>query len=526
MSVHVDHLPMLEVPVVLDGRPADALKLIVAGPRPDAVIADGGLVVDIDARAIRFVLGSERHVYLSSDGSTEFDLPPPESALALEGNQRGQLALRGRLAGEGEVSLWVIEYGAEERLRHWHTVLDPDGGRLDVAMLPETESLRVALRLTGSGTIALEELRIFTGGLPRALTVDACAFVAWPHARADGRLPEELPERLPVSAPAEAAPQSPENRELTVYLTVDTEDAYFTEPRLMTGAGIGREHGVWGIVDELDRRGLKGTFFVNVFEAGRQPPGAVRDLVRELHDRGHEVGLHTHPSPELDWYSAPLFRKSEREQAEILQRGRETLEEWTGYPVISFRAGGYAINDDTFPALAAAGILIDSSVFFASPNNHNSPLTVNAPRQAAHVVETPVTYVIRSDRDGRAIEHRKLDFDWLTVDELLDALITLRDCGCETATFMMHSFSFIDKASLPPEHERSPRARFTSPVLFNRFVEIYGPKPGARTAFAEFLDRLTREPGINVARMCDTHEQLLESSERRVPDVVPVVLRS
>ena len=66
---------------------------------------------------------------------------------------------------------------------------------------------------------------------------------------------------------------------------------------------------------------LPATFFVNVFEAERQPPGAVAAVVREIAQRGHEVGLHTHPSPALEWYDKPLFRKSRNEQVEILNPG-------------------------------------------------------------------------------------------------------------------------------------------------------------------------------------------------------------
>ena len=360
--------------------------------------------------------------------------------------------------------------------------------------------------------------------IPRALTVASGAFTAWPHRGDGGEVPQACPEQLPEAGPAPAA-MAPPDDQLTLYITVDTEDAYFTQPRLMTGDGIGREHGVFAIADALEERSLKGTFFINVFESERQPPGAVRGVVRDLFARGHEIGLHTHPSPDLEWYRNPLFRKSEREQLDILRRGREMLEGWTGHPVISFRAGGYAINDDTFPALTAAGIQIDSSVFFPSDNNHNRPFTVNSARMVGSLVEVPVTYVIRTDVGGRRVEHRKLDFDWLKTEQLLEALATLHECRGETAMFMMHSFSFIDKASLPPDHPRSSTARFTSAVQFNRFVEVYGPKAGAREAFAQLLDRVEADPTIRVARLCDTYEQLRRQAQGQLPDVVPVVIQ-
>ena len=45
----------------------------------------------------------------------------------------------------------------------------------------------------------------------------------------------------------------------------------------MTGEGVGREFGVFGILDLLDARDLKATFFVNVYEKDRQPPAWSRE---------------------------------------------------------------------------------------------------------------------------------------------------------------------------------------------------------------------------------------------------------
>lgn len=373
-------------------------------------------------------------------------------------------------------------------------------------------------------TLAREDRAV----VPTALGVAAGQFVALePHAQLaePAELPSECPARLPMGAPGDSDTDRDELAPITVFLTVDTEDTYFTVPRLITGEGIGPEYGVSGILDALDERRVTATFFVNVFEADRQPPGAVRNVVAEIDRRGHEVGLHTHPAPELPWYDRPLFRKTLDEQREILTRGRATLQDWSGQAVTAFRAGGYAINDDTLLALPAAGLRVDSSVFFASANNHNSRFAVNAPRLAGELIEAPVTYVIRRDEAGGRLEHRKLDPDWLSIEQMLAAIGELRSAKVPTAVMMMHSFSFLDKASLPPEQPRSDRARFTSEVLFNRYVEIYGPKPDARRTFEALLDLLTANPGIRVCSLDDGDSDLRAAVARRVPDVVPVVQR-
>ena len=95
--------------------------------------------------------------------------------------------------------------------------------------------------------------------------------------------------------------------------------------------------------------------------------------MRAIAERGHEVGLHTHPSPALDFYQRPLFRLEPKQQADVIRWGVDLIEGWLGAPPTSFRAGGYALDDRTFKALEGAGIAIDSSCFFPSPNNRLEP---------------------------------------------------------------------------------------------------------------------------------------------------------
>lgn len=337
-----------------------------------------------------------------------------------------------------------------------------------------------------------------------------------------GRIPEALPQNLDDVKPPLAIGKSGSNRlePTTLFLTVDVEDSYFNRPILMSGDGIGQEFGVFGVLDELDRHGFKGTFFVNVYEKDRQPKGVVENVVREIAARGHEVGLHTHPSPTLDFYCRPLFRLSRVAQVTVLRWGVDLIAKWTGERPTSFRAGGYALNDDTFDALDEVGIAIDSSCFFSSPNNHNTKHTVNAVSSWNEVIEVPITSVLRATGKGH-LEHRKLDIDWLSVDELDSALAAIVSHRARYAMFMMHSFSFIDKRTRRPDEEASPRARFVSDVHLDRYVEVYGPKPAMRVAFAEFLERLVINPAVRVSTLRDALIGL--RAVVTADDVVPLV---
>lgn len=339
--------------------------------------------------------------------------------------------------------------------------------------------------------------------------------------------------RVPPGPPPTALPETVEEMEsalrsstvspvndgpTTLFLTVDTEDAYFTRPVLMTGEGIGRGYGVFGILDKLDAHAMKATFFVNVYEQDRQPPGVVADVVRQIVGRGHEVGLHSHPVPDDPFYGRPLFRLSREAQIDILKRGVESIHRWTGSVPVSFRAGGYALDNDTFLAMEEAGISVDSSCFFPSPNNCHDKFTVNAVRSRGAVIEAPITTVLQVA--DRTVKHSKLDFNWLSVDELMRALAVQE---APFATFMMHSFSFIEKATRRESEPSSDRALFTSEPAFGWYVDVFGPRLGGREAFSSFLDRVAAEPGLQVRTFAEALPELSAAARGEPRDMVPVV---
>ena len=245
-------------------------------------------------------------------------------------------------------------------------------------------------------------------------------------------------------------------------------------------------------------------------------------LVKAIDERGHEIALHTHPSEDLEMYPRPLYWFDAAQQKTILGYGAELIEKWIGRAPVSFRAGGYVLNDETFEALESLGFRIDSSVFFSSKNNRITPFTVNAVRTRGRVVEVPVTYVPRVQSDGY-LDHRKFDVNWLTGEELDEVVDRVTEFGISQAMFMMHSFSFIDKASIREDDPPTDRAVFRSPPLRSRFVEIYGANPDLRKRFEKFAKSLSRDSRVEVKTLAEAADDLkLRASEPR-PDVIPVV---
>ena len=181
-----------------------------------------------------------------------------------------------------------------------------------------------------------------------------------------------------------------------------------------------------------------------------------------------------------------------------------------------------AFVDGLDEALESLGFRIDSSVFFSSKNNRITPFTVNAVRMRGGVIEVPVTYVPRVQSDGY-IDHRKFDVNWLTGDELDSVVDRVAEFGIAQAMFMMHSFSFIDKASIREEEPGTDRAIFRSPPLRSRFVEIYGPNPELRKRFERFAEHLSRDERVVVKTLAAAADDLARRAAEPRPDVVPVV---
>lgn len=129
-----------------------------------------------------------------------------------------------------------------------------------------------------------------------------------------------------------------------VCLTVDVEKD--CPPFLGTSRGI--ETGLVGLLDFLDRWGVKATFFVT-----GQIADLFTDLVREILLRGHELGSHS--------YTHPDFSKLDPNRAESeIMRSVEALS--TIGPVVSFRAPYLRFPASYLHLLPAAGLRIDSSL--------------------------------------------------------------------------------------------------------------------------------------------------------------------
>ena len=108
------------------------------------------------------------------------------------------------------------------------------------------------------------------------------------------------------------------------------------------------------LLDELDRLGIKATFFCLGKLALLFP-----DVVKAIASRGHEVGCH---SNEHTW----LSKMTEQELRKDTEEALKALEDVTGQKVTSYRAPAFSITHNNKWAvniLSDCGIMSDASIF-------------------------------------------------------------------------------------------------------------------------------------------------------------------
>ncbi len=107
-------------------------------------------------------------------------------------------------------------------------------------------------------------------------------------------------------------------------------------------------------LDLFDRFGIRATFFMIGRDAA---PAANRKVVREIADRGHEVGNHSYSHP----YNFRQLSRTEKE-AEIDQADA-AISDILGERPVGFRTPSCDVDSETLSLLAERGYLYDSSVF-------------------------------------------------------------------------------------------------------------------------------------------------------------------
>ena len=141
---------------------------------------------------------------------------------------------------------------------------------------------------------------------------------------------------------------------------------------LQSEATYGPDVGLPRILDLLDSRGVRATFFVPGYTAERH-----RDVVAEAARRGHEVAHHGyfHERPDL---------LDEDAEKEVLKKGSEILGEITGKNPRGYRAPSWEMSERTPGLLREYGLVYDSSLM-----GDDEPYSISG-RKNERLLEIPV----------------------------------------------------------------------------------------------------------------------------------------
>lgn len=228
---------------------------------------------------------------------------------------------------------------------------------------------------------------------------------------------------------------------LDVYFTVDVEvwcdgwvemDRRFPEAyrRYVHGPTARGDFGLPFKAKVLQDHGLTGTFFVEPLFSTRFGAQPLNDIVGILSESRQDIQLHLH-TEWVDEARQPLLRCDEgkkqhlrqftaSDQFVLLDAARRLLEA-SGAPAVSaFRAGSFAFNADTLPALARAGITIDASynATMFGPDSGVSPgQPLTDTTMAGEVLELPMT--VFHDGFGRLRHVQLTACSWPEMEALL-----------------------------------------------------------------------------------------------------------
>lgn len=252
---------------------------------------------------------------------------------------------------------------------------------------------------------------------------------------------------------------------LDVFYTVDVEiwcggwnnlDTRFPESlrRCIYGPTSKGQYGLPYQIELLKQHNLKGVFFIEPLFALRFGQQALDDIVGMVREGGQEVQLHLH-TEWVDEAREPIFSgvKSKRqhlryfslsEQITLIAKGVELMQRAGVYDINAFRAGSFAFNHDTLPALATNNIVFDSSYnasMFGLDSGLMPGVQLVEPVACDGVYEYPMTVF----NDGtNALRHAQLTA--CSFSELEGLLWRALEQRRNAFVLLSHSFELLNRA--------------------------------------------------------------------------------
>jgi polysaccharide deacetylase family protein (PEP-CTERM system associated) len=293
---------------------------------------------------------------------------------------------------------------------------------------------------------------------------------------------------------------------MTVHaLTIDLEDWHQLFHRQLTGEVIRPTPAVVNathrLLDMLDEVGVRATFFVLGNVAETYP-----ELVREVVQRGHEIGSHTH-SHELIFRMTPAAFKTD------MERSLAQLQDLAGQPILGFRAPEFSVGHLQhwcFEILAELGFRYDSSVFPLSQARYGISEASRYPFVIATSSGTIYEYPLATWDIGRfRLPVAGGSYFRLLPGRLLRRALNDIDASGRTAVLYFHPYEFHRGWLSPPRLAwrrslRTNNLKFALPriLLHNFRTDLIGQRLKPLLARFKFMPlgdiyRATREGSMN-----------------------------
>lgn len=259
-------------------------------------------------------------------------------------------------------------------------------------------------------------------------------------------------------------------RKMNVHLSFDIEvwcggwkdlDGRFPESfeRYVYGRSPKGEYALPKTLEILARHNLRGVFFVEPLFAARFGIDKLGVIVELIRAGGHDIQLHLHPEWSDETRPLPFpgaNRKRQHlafytleEQVALIRLGLALMSRVGCNGISAFRAGSFASNADTYRALRACGIAIDSSlneVMAESAPDLRDKLDFTCPQVFEGVDILPMTIF----RDGFG-SLRPAQLGACSFAEMRQAMESAYEAGFGNFVILSHNFEMLRRGSSMPD---------------------------------------------------------------------------
>ena len=247
-------------------------------------------------------------------------------------------------------------------------------------------------------------------------------------------------------------------------ITIDTEaqsprQSHDHVQRLIYGNFSDGRAGILEMMDEADQAGVQLTFFVDVLEDTLYP-GEIREVLRTIHARGHDIQLHQHAYliPDetwSEWQNDPLWHSHDADSLDKIDCWDEETADFLFEQMISI----FEEENIPLPVASRGGSYAYNQAILDSMMKHNITTSYNYEPQmrpdyfntgiqpmfnwSNGVVEVPISYIPAPwSRTGL---DRLDDTFWSSkfLDRHLDSFFDASS-GDTVAVMILHSWSFLE----------------------------------------------------------------------------------